>query len=238
MYTPSTSLSASSGTQFPYWLSVLLSVWNLVLIAFDRLLAVCYSDKYAEPSPLHLKIVMPTMYACALACAIPSLFFVNFVNGHCLLEFSLPPDVHRKVYYWFSIYWLSIVTVLPVITLVVLYGRIIGQLRRHIMAVAAVAQTTAISKSTIRVTKCAITVTATFAATISWHSVYFVMGHVGIVTFDFAGPAQLLGMLLVVVNSFANPFIYAVYMPSFRRSLLKTFCRRGHRVQEETTVAA
>ena len=222
-------------TQLPYWISVLLSVWNLVLIAFDRLLAVCYPDKYSEPSPLHLKIVMPVMYACAFCSLIPAFFLVHFVNGHCILEISLPLDVHIKLYWWYSIYWLFVVSVIPITMLVVLYGRIIKQLRRHIKAVAAVAQTTAITKSTIRVTKCALTVTAIFVATISYHSIYFFISNVGIINFDFAGPVQLLGMLLVVGNSFANPFIYAIYMPSFRRSVLLTFCRRKVGQEGSTT---
>ena len=218
-----------------YWLSVFLSVWNLVLIAFDRLLAVCYPSRYTMPSPLHLKIVLPIMYVYAMATDFPTWFLVHFVDGHCIQEISLPIDIHTKVMYWFSIYWFFIVTLLPVAMLSVLYGRIVLKLRRHLITVASVSQSQAISKSTIRITKCAITVTVVFIATTSYHSIYLCIASLGIVSWDFGGPVQLFGMMLVVVNSFANPFIYMVYMPSFRRSLLATFCRRGNAVLEQTT---
>ena len=221
--------------QYLYWVSVFMSVWNLVLIAFDRLLAVCYPIRYTMPSPLHLKIVLPVLYFYACATNYPGWFLVHFVDGHCLQEISLPIDIHIKVFYWHSIYWVFIIYLIPIALLSVIYGRIVLKLRAHLIAVAPASLPECISKSTIRVTKCAITVTVVFILTISYQSIYFCMSSVGIVSWDFGGPVQLFGMMLVVLNSLGNPFIYYMYMPSFRRCLMVTFCRKGSAGQEETT---
>ena len=167
-------------------------------------------------SALFVPMCTSVMYVYAMATNFPTWFLVHFVDGHCLQETSLPIDIHMKVLYWFSIYWFFVVTLLPVAMLSVLYGRIVLKLRRHLITVASVSQSQAISKSTVRITKCAFTVTVVFIATTSYHSVYLCIASLGLVSWDFRGPVQLFGMMLVVVNSFANPFIYMVYMPSFR----------------------
>ena len=218
--------------QYLYWVSVFLSVWNIVLIAFDRLLAVCYPVRYTMASSLHLKVVIPIMYVSAMASNYQGFFLVHFVDGHCLKEPSIPIEIHMKLFHWHSIYWLFIISLIPIAMLSFNYGRIVLQLRRHLVTVTSVSQSKAISKSTMRVTKCAITVTVIFIVTSSYPSIVFFITMLGLVSIDFGGPVTLFGMMLIVLNSFANPFLYIVYMPSFRRSLRATFCRRGNAVQD------
>ena len=220
--------------QYLYWVSVFMSVWNLILIAFDRLLAVCYPIRYTMTSPLHPKVVIPIMYVFAMASNYPLFFLGHFVDGHCLKEPSLPIEIHMKLFHWHSIYRLFIESLLPIAMLSFTYGFIVLKLRRRLTAVASVSQSKAISKSTMRVTKCAVTVTVIFIVTSSYPSIVFFIAMLGLVSIDFGGPVLLFGMMLVVLNSFINPFLYIVYMPSFRRSLRATFCRRGNAVQEET----
>ena len=214
--------------QYLYWVSVFMSVWNLVLIAFDRLLAVCYPVRYIMSSPLHLKIVLPIMYVSAMASNYPRFVLVHFVDGHCLKEISLPVEIHMKLFYWHAIYGMFIISLLPIAMLSYIYGFIVLKLRRRLTTVAPVSQSKAISKSTMRITKCAVTVTVIFIVISSYHSTCIFLSMFGLASFDFGGPVLLFGMMLIVVNSLANPFIYIVYMPSFRRSLLATFCRRGN----------
>ena len=221
--------------QYFYWVSVFLSVWNLVLIAFDRLLAVCFPIRYTMASPLHLKVVIPIMYVFAMASNYPGFFLVHFVDGHCLKEPSIPIEIHMKLFHWHSIYWLFIISLIPMAMLSFPYGCIVLKLRRRLTTVASVSQSKAISKSTMRVTKCAVTVTVIFIVISGYHSIVFFIAMLGLVSIDFGGPVPVFGMMLIVVNSFTNPFIYIVYMPSFRRSLLATFCRRGNAVQDETS---
>ena len=223
-------------SQYIYWGVALLSVWNLVFIAIDRLIAVCFPIKYKSLSSRGLKIAIAIMYVPCFLSPAPSIRLVTFTHGQCILGITLPPDLAEAFYYWFSIYWLFVAYIVPMVSFLLLYGRTVLQLRHHRKAIASAVQSQTLTKSTIRVTKCAITLTVIFAATISYDSIYFCLGNVGVTSYDLGAPVQLVGILMTVCNSLANPFMYAIFMPTFRRSLRRTICRRGNAVQDDATV--
>ena len=214
-------------SQYIYWAYVLLSVWNLVFIAFDRLIAVCYPLKYQTLSARSLKIAIAVIYVPCILSPAPSMGQVSFANGSCVLDITVSSDHLYGFYYAFSIYWLFVTYIIPVMLLLGLYGRIVLQLRRYRVTIASVSQSHTLTTSTIRVTKCAITVAFVFAMTISYDSIYFCLGNVGVLHYDLGQPLQLVGILLTVCNSLANPFMYTLFMPAFRRSLKTTICRRN-----------
>ena len=222
-------------SQYIYWAMVLLSVWNLVFIAVDRLIAVCFPIRYKTLSPCGLKIAIAVLYVPCIFSPAPSIRLVTFEHGKCDLGISLPLDLAKAFYYWFSVYWLFVAYIVPMVSFLLLYGRTVLQLRRQRFAVASATQSQTLTKSTIRVTKCAITVTVIFAATISYDSIYFCLGNVGATSYELGKPVQLVGILMTVCNSLANPFMYAIFMPTFRRSLRRTICRRGNAVHDEGT---
>ncbi|KAI0213424.1 hypothetical protein LSAT2_001540 [Lamellibrachia satsuma] len=223
-------------SQYIYWGVALLSVWNLVFIAIDRLIAVCFPIKYKSLSSRGLKIAIAIMYVPCFLSPAPSIRLVTFTHGQCILGITLPPDLAEAFYYWFSIYWLFVAYIVPMVSFLLLYGRTVLQLRHHRKAIASAVQSQTLTKSTIRVTKCAITLTVIFAATISYDSIYFCLGNVGVTSYHLGAPVQLVGILMTVCNSLANPFMYAIFMPTFRRSLRRTICRRGNAVQDDATV--
>ncbi|KAK2186405.1 hypothetical protein NP493_201g02032 [Ridgeia piscesae] len=207
-------------SQYIYWAMVLLSVWNLVFIAVDRLIAVCFPIKYKSLSPCARRPPFDSL---------PSSTANATSASHC------PLDLAKAFYYWFSVYWLFVAYIVPMVSFLLLYGRTVLQLRRQRFAVASATHSQTLTKSTIRVTKCAITVTVIFAATISYDSIYFCLGNVGATSYELGKPVQLVGILMTVCNSLANPFMYAIFMPTFRRSLRRTICRRGNAVHDEGT---
>ena len=221
--------------QYIYWAIVLLSVWNLVFIAVDRLIAVCFPIKYLTKSPVRVKIAIGVTYLASIVSTSPSVNLVSFSHGRCTLGISLSPNVADKFYYWFSIFYLFVSYIIPVVSFVALYSRTILQLHRQRTAIASAIQSHTLTRSTVRVTKCAITVTAIFIVTISYDSIYFFLGNVGVTSYDLGSAVQLVGVLLTVCNSLANPFMYIVFMPGFRRSLKATICRRGNAVQDALT---
>ena len=219
-------------SQYIYWAYVLLSVWNLVFIAVDRLIAVCYPMKYNTLPVRSLKIAIAVMYAPCILSPAPSMGLVRFVHGRCVLGRSLSSGHAYRFYYSFSIYWLFVTYIIPVILLLGLYWRIVLQLRRYRITIASASQSHTLTLSTIRVTKCAITVAVVFMMTISYDSIYFCLGNVGVLNYDLGSPLQLVGIMLTVCNSLANPFMYTLFMPAFRRSLQTTICRRNNAVQD------
>ena len=223
-------------SQFFYWTAVFLSTWNLVFIAVDRLIAVCFPMKRKNLSSTQIKMAIAGMYVPCMILACPCFTYVNYKNGRCALGSFMSPDMHYNINYWGSIIDLFMDYVCPVALFVILYGRIVLQLHRHRNAIKSNVQSEALTVSAIRVTKCAIAVTVIFIVSMSFHSIYYCFGSVGVISFDFRGPMHLFGILMTLVNSFANPFLYAIFMPAFRRSIRATICRRRNEVQDEGTL--
>ena len=219
-------------TQFVYWLAVMLSTWNLVFIAVDRLIAVCFPVKRKNLSSKHIKIAIAGMYVICFAIPITCISFVNFAHGRCALGSLLSPDIHYKFAYWGSIFFLAMSYVCPVVLFVILYGRIVVQLHRHQTAITSNIQSEALTVPVIRVTTCAIAVTVIFIVSMSFNSIYYCIGSVGLTTFEFRGSMHLFGILMTL----CNPFLYAIFMPAFRRSIRATVCRRRNEVQDDATL--
>ena len=220
-------------SQYIYWIYVYLSIWNLVFIAVDRFLAVCYPIRYPTLSPKHLRIAIASLYPPCILSTIPCLIMVKFEDGHCVFGSSFSPGVESKINFWLSIYCFFVSYICPVALFFGLYGRIILQMRRHCSVFVSDTTSHTITASTIRVTKCAITLTAIFIATMCFHSIYYVIGSVGLVDYIFRGSIYLFGLLMTMFNSFANPFLYALFMPGFRRSIRRTIFRPSNDVTSE-----
>ena len=223
-------------TQFVYWTAVFLSTWNLVFIAVDRLIAVCFPMKRKNLSSKHIKMAIAGTYVPCMLLACPSLTYVNYKHGRCALGSFMSPDMHYKFNYWGSIILLFLDYVCPVALFVILYGRIVLQLHRHQTAINSNIQSETLTVPVIRVTKCVIAVTVIFIVSMSFQGIYYCFGSVGVITFDFRGPMHLFGIIMTLCNSFANPFLYAIFMPAFRRSIRATICWRRNEVQDEGTL--
>ena len=78
-------------------------------------------------------------------------------------------------------------------------------------------------KANALMTKTGVTVTVIFVLSMGYGIIYHILGEIGAVVFVLHSPLQKLGLLLSAFNSVANPFVYVLLMPAFRRSLRKTF---------------
>ena len=222
-------------SQHIYWIYVYLSIWNLVLIAVDRFLAVCYPIRYTMMSPRNVKIAIASLYMPCIISTVPCLIMVKFEDGRCVFGSYLSPVVTSNLNFWLSFYILLVSYICPNALFFGLYGRIILQMRRHCAAFTSDTTAQTITASTIRITKCAITLTAIFMATMCFHTIYYCIGSVGLVPYIFRGTLYFIGLLMTMFNSFANPFLYALFMPGFRRSIRRTLCGRSSDVQDVTT---
>ena len=89
-----------------------------------------------------------------------------------------------------------------------------------------------VDKASAELTKTAIVVTIIFVVSYSvviWH---FLLGYTGVTEYKVNSPLQKVDGLLALMNSVANPFVYASFMPVYRRSVQRTLslssCRKSH----------
>ena len=49
------------------------------------------------------------------------------------------------------------------------------------------------------------------------------MGNIGLAKYENGAPWQKIGLVFATFNSIANPFVYTMLMPVYRKSLMATF---------------
>ena len=243
--------------QLVYWGTILVSAWNLVFVAVDRLIAVCFPFTHRHLTPRRIVVAFALIHAVSYACCVPAMFVVTFTaEGRCLQQPSVTGAAGDRLFYAFSIFWLLVVYLVPVAAFVGIYGRILLVFYRRGAAVApsvSQPQTTAAAaaaaaaaagrsvadKGFTRVTQNALTVTIAFVLTYGYDSIYFAMGNVGVTTYDFDSPTQLLGVVLANLNAVAQPVIYIFLLPGFKDAVRKTLaCKFRHGGWTQTTNAA
>ncbi|KAI0224694.1 hypothetical protein LSAT2_024328 [Lamellibrachia satsuma] len=80
-----------------------------------------------------------------------------------------------------------------------------------------------VDRASTELTKTAITVTVIFIVSIGYDLNYYLLGYTGVTVYELGTPIQKIGVFLSNLNSVANPFVYALLMPMYRRSVYETF---------------
>ena len=75
-----------------------------------------------------------------------------------------------------------------------------------------------------QITKAALVITVIFIVTFSYNLWYFLLGTIGLFEFRTFTFHQAFSQWGTSFNCFINPFVYIIVMPSFVRSVKKTFC--------------
>ena len=83
-----------------------------------------------------------------------------------------------------------------------------------------------------QMTKTAGAVATVFIISMSWDAWSFILSTA---EYTFHSPLQTIGMFFAALNSCANPFIYAAFLPAFRRSLKVTLKWRGKSTNGDKT---
>ena len=210
-------------TQFFYWTYSLVSAWNIVFMAVDRCVAVCLPMRHKCVSSRHVIGAFIAMHAAAFGSCVPPLFMVSVsADGTCERISSLPPEIAEKLYYGYAIFYLLVAYLLPVAAFTALYGHVLVKIRRRMRPIS-LGAANCLSIMTLRVTKCAVAVTAIFVLTVGYDVIYFFVSSMGVTEYEFDSPLQLAGIFLNLCNSVANPIVYVILLPSFRASVRRTF---------------
>ena len=211
-----------------FWGALLLSVWNMALIAVERYIAVCRPFRYAQLQGKQVYYSIGVMYLANVVVTLPAFFQVQFDGSSCLSEFLIVGEIGEKIFYAYCIIWFLAVYLLPITAYIYLYGKVIATLYRRKTS-PGIACSKAIDSVQSTVTKTAITLTVIFGFAIGVDAWAYLLGYTGVVEYEFGSLKQNIGVFFSVFNSVVNPVVYLALMPSFRLSLRKTFppCKRN-----------
>ena len=199
-----------------YWAVIMVSIWNLVLMAIERYIAVHYPFVYINRKHIVGTFVVVYVFF-ALYLLVSGFLRTIFLLGRCGVLFI--PIFH---YYW-SITNLFVFYLIPMMCFVVLYGRIVYTLRSRKRQGSAGRQTYVFKAASATLLRMAIAVTSVFAVAIGYAQWYFTLVSTGTIPRWFVSPEAKAAIVLNTCNVVANPFVYSFMLPAFRRSLKKTF---------------
>ena len=226
-----------------YWGAVLLSVWNVVMIAFERFILLNHPVKHRN---LQQNIVYKTLafaYFLSIICLLPAYFFVTYKHngyyGKCYYGYYISKEnghkewianIFKKFMMFYGVFWFFIVYAIPIGILITLYTKIILKLRqrrnRKLSTLHVHQEPDIIELAQRQITKTAVAISIVFIISLSWESFYCLLGFTKVIPYEFNKLPQVIGIFLATLCSSSTPFIYAASMPIFRKSLKKTFrCR-------------
>lgn len=206
------------------WTLVVISVWNLVFLAYERWLAVCRPFQHQKLTKSKLYLTITLLYIICFIGLSPGFIQIRLENGVCEHKYFMDG---RVVDIFFSVYataWFFILYAIPSLLFILLYGMVIFAFQKRKKKSDQLGSSRVIDKATSELTKTAITVTIIFFLTISFDTWYYILGRYKVVKYTFNSPVQKASMWLASFNSFANPFIYGLLVPAYRQSLSIMFC--------------
>ena len=214
-------------SQAIYWSGVLLSVWNVVFITIERFILINYPFKHRDILPKHIYLAFAIMNILCILLIIPAYLMTKYdeESSRCLLKpyFSSPGFgiVLQVLMYW----WFTISYAVPVGIFIGLYTKTLSTLRQRQEKLKEINQESRVLKvADQQLTRTAGAVAIVFVIALSWDAWFCVLSTLfDNIDYEFNSTLQVLGVFFADLNSCANPFIYATFMPAFRRSLTKTF---------------
>ena len=212
-------------SQAMYFSCLLVSIWNLVLLAFERYLAVCHPFKHQELTAKRVRLMILGIYIFVAAMHWPNYFQASLSDGVCKIVNLHQSVTWLRIQYYFAVSGFFYFYVFPCLLFILLYGRVLLSLYQR-RREAQLSASRIIDKAKTELTKTAITVTVIFIITMGLNVWYFLLGTVGLIDMIFYGVIHMISIWLASLNSTANPFVYSLLMPVFRSSVLKTFCFR------------
>ena len=212
-----------------YWGAVLLSVWNVVLIACERFLLIVHPFKHETLSTIEIFKIMVALYLLSIICLLPANLQVKYDerSGQCQNTYYVQADEYRQFMQFYGVFWFFMVYAIPITILTVLYTNIILKLRR----LSQVPKTDVFQEESDKIfevadrqiTKPAVAIAIAFIICIGWDAFYCLLGFTGIIKYEFNKPLQVVGVFMATLNSCTTPFIFAAFMPIFRGILKQTF---------------
>ena len=231
--------------QAVFWSVVLMSVWNVVFIAYDRFMLIAHPLQHRNMRLNFIYKVFALIYILGFVCLIPAFFFVKFEHPCGKFDKCIDDPFFESRAFWgfYGVFWFFIVYAIPIVILLVLFTKIKIQLHQNKQSFNELLNSRAsdslVSNTRVltlemadrQMTKTAIAVAIVFIISLSWDAFYCMLGFTKIIDYEFNKRMQVTGVFLATFDSCCTPFIYAASMPVFRRSLQTSFHRQVSRVK-------
>ena len=190
-----------------YWAVIMVSIWNLVLMAVERYIAVMYP--FESVNRKHTVGTFVVVYVFFVLYLLVSGFLRTiYFDGVCGIFVFL-----TFRYYW-SIVNMFVFYLIPMVCFVVLYGRIVFTLRSRKCQRSA-GQCDIIDAASANLLRMAIAVTSVFAVAIGYKQCYFTLVFTGVIPYRPVAPQERTAIFLNTCNVVANPFLYGLMRPRF-----------------------
>ena len=204
-----------------YWSFAFISAQGLICIAGERYIAICKPFTYLKWKNSCLPTLIPglSVYLYGTIVTLPYYLSVRFRDEVCLINinseqgsgyFAVQPFIWLVTYYF-----------LPVTICAILYVCILRTLQRS-MKLEKHSQNKTVSMASIQLTKMALTVTVLFVICVGINTISYFLITIGTTYYIYV--LHTISISCVTINSMANPFIYVITMPFFKKYLKKAFC--------------
>lgn len=174
-----------------YWGAVNVSIWNLVLLAVERFLAVVYPFFHQRISVS--KIIYAIIAVDFLVMVVlmgPSYFQTKFIDGSCQAVYYFPGDTFEKIMFSYSVVIFFFTYAIPCTLFFIMYGTVIVSLKRRHHQSDKLGKSKIIAKANAELTKTAIAVTVFFIISLGFDLWYYVLGYTGITKYVLNSPMQ------------------------------------------------
>ncbi len=210
--------------QFIYWCSVFISIYNLVIIAAERYLAVCLPFRHTDFTKGRVIIILAVIYFLCPICTAGAAFQNRInENGTCVSEHYMQGDIIEFFYAMFSVTTLFTYWGIPFCSFLFFYGMVAFKLNQRKQNTD-FGSTKAIDNASKQLTKTAVVVTCIFIVALGYDIWYYLLGKFEVVVYKNNTPLQKIGVWLSSFNSVANPFVYILMMPVYRKCVIRTIC--------------
>lgn len=212
-------------SQLLFWAFVFVSVQNLLLIAVDRFMAVVMPQIYRVGNPTHRKIgcvLVLLLYTGIIAPPSGLQARYNSTTGECTGEYINDEQVTKDFFSAYAIIWFLTCYFIPTLLFAILYGKVL-----HVLFKPSVGASEDTGSSTRQAfarsfTIVTIVVTGIFILSLSYDSIYYLLGYLGVTSYSVNSPIQTIGVFLVSFNSCANPYVYFLLLKPFRQAIKDT----------------
>jgi len=219
-------------SQALYWGGVTASTYNLILVAFERCLAVrkpLRHKKISVWSRAKFAKVFFALYALTLMITHGRYTQTRLTENDCLDEYAFEGPSIRTYFFFFVIFTYLSTYLIPALLIALCYGTVIRYLRLRVSD-RSLGRSRQLDLAISQLTKSAIAMTVIFICTVGYELHYYLLGYTGVVVYQLNTPIQKVGVFLSNINSSITPFLYAAVMPIVKRSVIRTLlCRAGCR---------